>query len=130
MLLHTLLLLLSLIVSLLASFTGLALILIPDQDALLWPHQWLAGTPFHDFRIPGLLFILLVGSTNFWGFMNLLNDKPRQYDRVMLGGYCLIGWVLGELMLSRELYLIHVSAILLGALLVLMAYQEKEKWAV
>ena len=73
--------------------------------------------------------MILVGSTNFWGFLNLLNDKPRQYDRVILGGYCLIGWVLGELMLSRELYLIHVTALLLGAMLVLMAYQEKEKWA-
>ena len=40
--LHTLLLLLSLVVSLLASFTGLFLILMPNQDALLWPHQWLA----------------------------------------------------------------------------------------
>lgn len=127
--LHTLLLLLSLVVSLLASFTGLFLILMPNQDALLWPHQWLAGTPFRDFRVPGLLFMILVGSTNFWGFLNLLNDKPRQYDRVILGGYCLIGWVLGELMLSREMYLIHVTALLLGAMLVLMAYQEKEKWA-
>ena len=62
--------------------------------------------------------------------MNLLNENPKQYDRVMLGGYCLIGWVIGELMLSRELYLIHITALLLGALLVLMAYQEKEKWAV
>lgn len=130
MMLHTLLLLLSLVVSLLASFTGLTLIFLPHQDALLWPQQWLNGTPFHDFRIPGLLMLTLVGSTNFWAFLNLLNDKPRQYDRVMLGGYCLIGWVMGELMLSRELYLIHLTAIMLGTLLVLMAYQEKEKWAV
>lgn len=127
---HGTLLLLSLAISLLTSLTGLMLVLMPKQNALFWPQQWLTGTPFQDFRVPGLLFILLVGATNFWGFMNLLNEKPRQYDRAMLGGYSLIGWVMVELLLSRELYLIHVSALILGILLVLLAYQEKDKWAV
>jgi hypothetical protein len=128
--LHVILLLLSLIVSLITSLTGILFMLMPHQNVFLWPQEWLNGTPFRDFRMPGLLFVLLVGATNFWGFMNLLNDTPRQYDRVMLGGYSLIGWVMAELLLSRQLYLVHVSALILGAMLVLLAYEEKSKWAV
>lgn len=124
------LLVLSLIVSLLTSLTGILFMLMPHQDVFLWPQLWLAGTPFHDFRLPGFLIVLLLGSSNFWGFMNLVKDNPRQYDRVMLGGYSLIGWVMAELLLSRQLFLVHVTALFLGAMLVLLAYEEREKWAV
>ena len=127
---RSILMILSLGISLLFSLIGILLVVVPEQNAWSWPQQWLAGTPFHDFRIPGLLFVLLIGTTNFWGFMNLIKENPRQYDRVMLGGYSLVLWVMIELLLSRELYLIHLTALFLGGLLILMAYQEKEKWAV
>jgi hypothetical protein len=110
--------------------TGLFLILMPGEDWILWPQQWLNGTPFADLRLPGIMLLIAVGVSNGWGVWNLLNDHPRQYDRAMLGGYCLTIWIIVELLLSRELYLIHVTAFLLGILQVLLAFQQKEKWAV
>jgi len=128
--LHLMLTLISLLVSLFSIITGIFFILLPHQEWLLWPQRWLQGTPFTDLRVPGFLLLSLVGITNCWGFWSLIKEHPRQYDRSMIGGYCLMAWVVGELLLSRDLYLIHVSAALLGILQVLLAYQQKDKWAV
>lgn len=123
------LILLCLFICLWSVTTGLFLILMPGEDWLLWPQQWLRGTPFADLRLPGILLLIAVGASNGWGVWNLLNEHPRQYDRAMLGGYCLTIWIIVELLLSRELYLIHVTAFLLGILQILLAFQQKEKWA-
>jgi hypothetical protein len=127
---HGTLILLCLFIFLYAVTTSLFLILMPGEDWILWPQQWLNGTPFDDLRLPGFMLLIAVGVSNGWGVWNLLNDHPRQYDRAMLGGYCLTIWIIVELLLSRELYLIHVTAFLLGILQVLLAFQQKEKWAV
>lgn len=127
---HGTLILLCLFIFLYAVTTSLFLILMPGEDWILWPQQWLNGTPFADLRLPGIMLLIAVGVSNGWGVWNLLNDHPRQYDRAMLGGYCLTIWIIVELLLSRELYLIHVTAFLLGILQVLLAFQQKEKWAV
>lgn len=124
------LILLSLFICLYATTTGLFLVLLPREDWILWPQQWLSGTPFTNLRVPGILLFLLVGVTNGWAAWNLINEHPRQHDRALWGGYCLISWIIFELLTGRELYLIHLSAFLLGILMVLLSYQEKEKWAV
>ncbi len=124
------LILLCLFICLYSVTTGLFLILMPRENWLLWPQQWLTGTPFPDLRLPGIFLLVAIGLSNGWGVWNLLSDHPRQYDRAMLGGYCLTIWIIVELLLSRELYLIHVTAFLLGILQILLAYQQKEKWAV
>ena len=122
--------LLLLFISLFTTIIGIIFMIMPAENWLLWPQQWLAGTPFSDLRIPGLMLISIVGITNIWGFWSVWKKHPKQFDRAMLGGYALIGWVVTELLLSRELYLIHVSNLFLGSMLVLIAYQQKEKWAV
>lgn len=122
--------LLLLFISLFTTIIGIVFMIMPAENWLLWPQQWLAGTPFSDLRIPGLILISIVGITNIWGFWSVWKKHPKQFDRAMLGGYALIGWVVTELLLSRELYLIHVSNLFLGSMLVLIAYQQKEKWAV
>ncbi len=124
------LLIMCLVNSLMVCIVGLSLVLFPTTDWTLWPQRWLLGTPFRDLQIPGILFLLLIGLSNTWGFWNVYRENPRQFDRAMIGGYSLISWVLSEILLSRDLYLIHVSALLFGAIQVLIAYQQKNKWAV
>jgi hypothetical protein len=128
--LHFILTLLLLFISLFTTIIGIIFMIMPAENWMLWPQQWLAGTPFSDLQIPGLMLICVVGITNIWGFWSVWKEHPKQFDRAMLGGYALIGWVVTELLLSRELYLIHVSNLFLGSMLVLIAYQQKEKWAV
>jgi hypothetical protein len=128
--LHFMLTLLLLFISLFTTIIGIIFMIMPAENWLLWPQQWLAGTPFSDLRIPGLMLISIVGITNSWGFWSVWKEHPKQFDRAMMGGYALLGWVVTELLLSRELYLIHVSNLFLGSMLVLIAYQQKEKWAV
>lgn len=124
------LLIMCLLNSLLTCLMGLIIILFPRTNWLIWPQRWLLGTPFQEMRTPGIFFLLLIGISNAWGFWNVMRETPRQYDRAMWGGYCLIGWVMFELLMSRDLYLVHVSAILFGVMQVLLAYQQKNKWAV
>ena len=124
------LLAISLLISLFAVSGSVILMLEPHENWMLWPQVWLLGTPFTDFRIPGLLLFSIVGASNSWGFWNLLNEHPKQFDRAMVGGYCLLCWVVLELLLSRELYLVHASAILLGAMQILLAYQQKNRSAI
>jgi hypothetical protein len=124
------LIIISLLSTLIVIATGVCIVVAPQDNWMIWPKKWLIGTPFDNMMIPGLVFLTFIGIVNGWGVWNLFREHPKQFDRVMPGGYLFISWIVVEILLSRELYLIHVSMILMASLQILLAYQQKEKWAV
>jgi hypothetical protein len=52
------------VIGILAVAAGLALAQRPSGEALRFETEWLEGSPFPDYRIPGLFLAFVIGSTN------------------------------------------------------------------
>ncbi len=52
---------LQLFTAIMAVPVGLAMILDPDGSPLGIPHDWIAGTPFGSFLVPGIVLLLMNG---------------------------------------------------------------------
>ena len=92
-----------------------------------FPLAWLAGTPFADYTVPGLLLAVLVGGSASVAFVALLVRPAAGAAASMAAGLVLGGWIAGEVALvtadgvvvspTEAVYLaLAVLAVVLGAL--------------
>lgn len=72
---------------------GQAFVRDPSGRALGMTEEWLEGSPFPDFRIPGLFLALVIGATNVASAAALLNRHPRAPWLSLATGALLMAWV-------------------------------------
>jgi hypothetical protein len=67
-----------------------------------FPIAWLQGTPFHSYRVPGLLLAGLVGGSASGATVATLRS-PRAGGRAsLLAGVTMMGWIVGEIRLLKQ----------------------------
>jgi len=102
-----LLLLLLLLQGIGALYGGFKLINDPSGNSLKMPAEWLKGTPFPDFRIPGLVLFIVLGilptllvgalwAKPDWPWADLLNlysDRHWAWTYTLYIGIALILWI-------------------------------------
>ena len=65
----------------------------PSGKPLSFKQQWLDGSPFDDYRVPGLFLALVIGSTNLVSAAGLLQRRAWA-PLVSLGtGVLLLAWI-------------------------------------
>jgi len=72
---------------------GQAFVRDPSGDALGIPVDWLEGSPFPDFRFPGLFLALVIGSTNLVSAFALWRRHPLASLASPGTGLPLVAWV-------------------------------------
>ncbi len=88
---------LELLVAVTAIGGGIALALGLEGER--FPLGWLAGTPFGDYLVPGLLLAVLVGGTATGAAMAHLRRSPIGARVSLVAGVVLVGWIFGEVIL-------------------------------
>ncbi|CAN5226555.1 hypothetical protein BH09PAT2_BH09PAT2_10370 [soil metagenome] len=73
------------------------------QDGMHLPKSWLAGSPFVNYFIPGLILFFIVGGSNILGAWSLLFKKRFAVFFSIIAGFGLIIWI------TTELFIIHQS---------------------
>lgn len=126
----TLLFILLSFVAVSATLSGLWLMSNPDSGIVKLPYSLLDGTPFKDFRLPGILLTVMIGGINFLAVFYNLQRHRNRYNWAICGGSITIAWVLIEMVLNHAFYWLQVGYLATGMLIVLLAYQLKGKWAV
>src|SRR5687767_1169736 len=87
------LVILHLIVGLSAIGAGQALAREPGGEALTFKTEWLEGSPFSDYRVPGLFLILVIAPTNLLGAFAQVKKDKRAPAFTTLSGVILILWI-------------------------------------
>ena len=65
-----------------------------------FPEEWLEGTPFHSYFLPGLILCVVVGSAHLAAaFIVLLSCSATARIAALCAGLILTGWMIGELKL-------------------------------
>jgi len=82
----------SVFVALTAVFGGLTLALGVDK----FPAEWLIGTPFSSYLLPGLILGVVVGGSASAAAVVALRRPDAGALASMLAGAILLGWLLGE----------------------------------
>jgi hypothetical protein len=103
---------LELLVGLGALWGGGALFLVPDGSFLHMDVSILNGTPFGDYRIPGLILFAAVGGINTWAGLLALRRRPSAVTVGLIAGAIQIGWIVSELALLG--YIHWAQALYLG----------------
>jgi hypothetical protein len=81
---------------------GAALLLSPDGSALGLPLSLLGRAGFEDFRIPGLILLVVNGLLPLVSALGLLRRRPWGPASAMVVGLLLVGWIAVEVVLLRS----------------------------
>lgn len=91
----------SVFVALTAVFGGITVALGVDK----FPPQWLVGTPFRSYLIPGLILTVIVGGSATVAVITAVRNANEGAIASTIAGVTLLGWLVGErLILPRAAF--------------------------
>ncbi|HRE37405.1 MAG TPA: hypothetical protein PK092_03105 [Chitinophagaceae bacterium] len=126
----TLLFILLSFIAITATVSGILMISQPDGSILQLKPELLAGSPFSNYLVPGILLACVVGVVNLVAvFLNMMRHRQR-YNAAIAGGAVIITWILVQVMMIGTIHWLHILYFSAGILVVLGAYQLKGRWAV
>lgn len=126
----TLLFILLSFIAITATVSGKLMISQPDGSILQLKPELLAGSPFSNYLVPGILLACVVGVVNLVAvFLNMMRHRQR-YNAAIAGGAVIITWILVQVMMIGTIHWLHILYFSAGILVVLGAYQLKGRWAV
>ncbi len=126
----TLLFILLSFIAITATVSGILMISQPDGSILKLKPELLAGSPFSNYLVPGILLACVVGVVNLVAvFLNMMRHRQR-YNAAIAGGAVIITWILVQVMMIGTIHWLHILYFSAGILVVLGAYQLKGRWAV
>lgn len=126
----TLLFILLSFIAITATVSGILMISQPDGSILQLKPELLAGSPFSNYLVPGILLACVVGVVNLIAvFLNMMRHRQR-YNAAIAGGAVIITWILVQVMMIGTIHWLHILYFSAGILVVLGAYQLKGRWAV
>jgi len=100
---------------------GLMMILHPLNMGMNLSLHYLNDTPFRSYFFPGILLLTLVGSSSFYGLVQLWRNRPNCIRYSFVAGICLSLWIMMQMLLIPNaagisgLYLLIALFILLSS---------------
>jgi len=104
---------------------GLAFALRPDGSLVGAPLAVLAGTPFPDFRLPGLVLALAVGGSTLAASILLALGSRRAAGVAVVAGAITLGWIAVQLSLIGYVSPLQPLVAVLGLALVGLAWRAR-----
>ena len=105
--------------------SGLLMISNPDGEVFNLSIRLLNGTPFRDFKIPGILLTTLVGITNLIATLFIIIRQQKRYSWSLAAGISLCGWVIAEIAMIDTQYWLHFIYLTTGILIILVSLRLK-----
>ena len=118
------------VTAVLAGFVGVTAVLggveLITGFPIRQPVEWLAGTPFDSYLVPGLLLAGIVGGSAALAFIAALRADPRWPRAAIVAGVVLCGWIVAEMVLLDQPTtptVAEVAYLVIGACLVVLGWR-------
>lgn len=108
---------------------GWALAADPSGDVLRLPLEWLAGTPFRDYLIPGLVLLLVNGAGQATGCWLTVKRRPAYRAAAGALGGLLMLWIVLQLYWIGYQSLLQPLYLAIGALEIELARRTSKRLA-
>lgn len=102
---------------------GIGFVLRPDGSLVGMPLAVLAGTPFPDFRLPGIFLALAVGGSALAASVLLALGARRAAGVALVAGLVTLGWIAVQVALLGYLSPLQPLVAALGLALVWLAWR-------
>ncbi|MCK6600559.1 MAG: hypothetical protein L6Q77_01925 [Bacteroidetes bacterium] len=110
-----------------AFFGGYHLVTNPDGSSLGLPISYLAGTPFSDYLIPGIILLAVNGFLGLTAFLFVVLGHPKAPWLIMLQGILLSGWILVQILLIQVFHPFQAIFGSIGLILFASGYYSAER---
>ena len=101
-----------------AAYGGFGLIW---DDAVGMPDDWLVGTPFRSWTLPGVLLLLVVGLPMAVAVVLETRRSDWAGAASVVAGAALIGWIAGELLVMQKYAVLQPVMVLIGLAVLMLA---------
>lgn len=91
-------------------------------NGLGMPLEYLSGTPFPNYIIPGLVLTLFVGVGSLVVAILIGRQYRYAHEASYVAGVVMIGWIVGEFAFLRQFSWLQVFYFVDGILVILLAY--------
>lgn len=102
-----------------AVYGGIGLIV----NGMGMPDDWLDGTPFASWVLPGVLLLLLVAAPMASAAIVEVAAGRRAYAASMTAGAVLVGWIGAQVVILRRFFFLQPVLLVVGVLVLLLAWQ-------
>lgn len=110
-----------------ALFGGVGLVSRPDGSLLGMPLSLLRHSPFHDFLVPGLLLLVVIGLGNAWAaFLQVVRSDFAGLAS-FASGSALVVWIVVEVMMLRSFHWLHATYLVLGVWIVAESIRQVKR---
>lgn len=104
-----------------AVVAGAMLVYTPDGSSMEMPLSWLDHSPFHSYRIPGLLLFSVIGIGSLVAAV-MVAIRPTNTGRfAQVAGGALIIWIVVQMIMLRTILPIQITFLLVGIAIVGLA---------
>ena len=76
---------------------GFGLVLDPTGESLRIPREWLEGSPFPDYLVPGLVLLTLLGLGPLGAAYGVWTRRAWAWSASLLVGLALLAWIAVEI---------------------------------
>lgn len=105
-----------------ALVAGALFILDPSGGGLGMSVDYLRFSPFRDYRVPGIVLFTVLGWLNLYVAFVTFRKKSYAPVAVLVQGVILIGWIVVQVRMVRDLNALHVTMFTVGTLLALCGF--------
>lgn len=81
---------------------GGGIALVAGLEANRFPADWLKGTPFASYVIPGLILAVIVGGSAALAAVFMLRSPASGALASMLAGAVMMGWIVAEILILEQ----------------------------
>jgi hypothetical protein len=85
------------------------------------PTQWLEGSPFHSYFVPGLILFAIVGCSSLLAAVAVLTGRPRARRLVIATGSITLGWIAVQLAIIGYVSWMQPTLVIIGVLILRLA---------
>lgn len=114
-------------VAITSTISGLLMVSSLDGGILNLQYSLLQGTPFKNFRVPGILLTLFVGGTNLLAVFYNIQRHQNRYNWAMAGGMMISGWIIVQMIMINTVHWLHFIYLGAGIIIMLISFQLKGK---
>ncbi len=101
-----------------ALISGFLFIIDPSGNLMGMTTEYLKTSPFTSFLIPGIVLFTVNGVLNLVAAITLIKNKAYASLLTIFQGIILIGWIIIQVLMVKDINMLHISMFVFGVLFV------------
>jgi len=105
-----------------AAVAGVLFIIDPSGHGMGMNVSYIKDSPFNSYLIPGIVLVIVNGLLNFIAAYFVFKKKPFASLWVISQGILLIGWIVIQVIMVKDISMLHIIMFTIGVILTMSGF--------